>query len=223
MIINPFIFPAPGGGNWWEAGGATGCVRAYQPKGAASYAASKSNLVSPGTGDATEPTAHVPTWNASTGWSFDGAFATNQVLSTGYMPSDGNISMIAQYTGATGPAFSIFSGSINSGAYFYFGAFSTTDGFSNGPVTDGVAVSVPRPSGNFAIAGLDGYANGSNAGTDPGPVCSYISPIFVGDAATFPGNPAGRGAQFTCIAFALYSGVLNATEVSAVAAAMAAL
>lgn len=36
---------ASGGGGWWDLNGTiTGCVAAYQPKGAASYAASKVNL-----------------------------------------------------------------------------------------------------------------------------------------------------------------------------------
>ncbi len=43
---------------WWLAGGipAENCIAAYQPKGAASYAASKVNLANPGTYDAYEGT-----------------------------------------------------------------------------------------------------------------------------------------------------------------------
>ncbi len=213
-----------GGGNWWEAGGTTGCVRAYKPKGAASYAASKSNLVSPGTGDATEPTANVPTWNTSTGWSFDGAFATNQVLSTGVALGNGSVTMILQFTGAVSAPFSIFTGYIIGGGYFYFGAFGGSgDGFSNGPNPEDVSCSVGRPAGNFAIAGLDGYLNGSVVGTDAGPIAANLnSPVFIGDAGSL-GSPAGRGAAFTCVAYAIYSGILNATQVAAVASAMAAL
>jgi len=207
--------------NWWEAGGATGCVLAYQPKGAASYAASIVNLANPGTYDAADPYANPPSWNTSTGWGFTGSLGTN-VLSTGYTPSNGNVTMICQYTGANSPAFSIFAGSLVTGSYFYFGAFSTNDGFSNGPVADGAIVSVPRPSGNFCIAGLDGYADGSSVGTDTGPVAGTLYPIYIGDA-DFINSPAGRPASFTAVAFAMYSGVLNASEVAAVAAAMAAL
>lgn len=53
--------------NWWEAGGATAVV-AYQAKGAASYAASLSNLANPGTYDLTEGDA--PNWDTTTGWQF---------------------------------------------------------------------------------------------------------------------------------------------------------
>lgn len=64
--------------NWWEVPGKT-CVAAYQPKGAASYAASKTNLANPGTYDAAEGVA--PSWAAATGWSFDGV--SGQFLSIG--------------------------------------------------------------------------------------------------------------------------------------------
>jgi hypothetical protein len=58
---------------WYLAGGVdpANCIAAYQAKGAASYAASKVNLANPGTWDLSEIIA--PTWNALTGWTFDGA------------------------------------------------------------------------------------------------------------------------------------------------------
>src|SRR4030042_266315 len=58
---------------WWLAGGisAANCLAAYQPKGAASYAASKVNLANPGTYDAVDGVA-FPTWAAATGWTFNG-------------------------------------------------------------------------------------------------------------------------------------------------------
>lgn len=50
--------------SWWQAGGTTGAVAAYLAKGAASYAASKVNLVSPGTYDLTDG-ATFPGWVAT--------------------------------------------------------------------------------------------------------------------------------------------------------------
>ena len=68
------------GGGWWDLNGTiTSCVAAYQPKGAASYAASKVNLANPGTYNAVDGTAY-PTWDTSTGWKGNGA---SQYLSTG--------------------------------------------------------------------------------------------------------------------------------------------
>jgi hypothetical protein len=69
---------------WWDNDGAiSGCVAAYQPIGAASLAASYVNLANPGTYDASPGTA--PTFNASTGWTFNG---TSQHLLTGVVPAN---------------------------------------------------------------------------------------------------------------------------------------
>ena len=53
---------------WYLAGGvsAANCIAAWQPKGAASLAASYVNLANPGTYNLTGTTP--PTWNASDGW-----------------------------------------------------------------------------------------------------------------------------------------------------------
>ena len=62
---------------WYLAGGIAkaNCIAAYQPKGAASLAASYVNLVTPGTYDAAPGTA--PTFDSALGWTFDG---TSQYL-----------------------------------------------------------------------------------------------------------------------------------------------
>jgi hypothetical protein len=72
--------------SWWLAGGisAANCVAAYQAKGSSSYAASKVNLNQPGTNDATDGTGY-PTWDPSTGWSFNGI---DQYLSVGVTVGD---------------------------------------------------------------------------------------------------------------------------------------
>lgn len=59
---------------WYLNGGISkaNCVAVYQPKGAASYAASKVNLVTPGTYDLSDGAA-FPTWAFATGWTFNGA------------------------------------------------------------------------------------------------------------------------------------------------------
>ena len=58
--------------NWWQSGGASGCVAAYQAKGAANYAASLVNLANPGTLDLT--IAVAPSWTAAAGWTTYCAF-----------------------------------------------------------------------------------------------------------------------------------------------------
>ena len=56
-------------GKKWYVTYSTNLVAAYQPKGAASQAASYVNLVTPGTYDLT--TADAPGWAAGTGWVFN--------------------------------------------------------------------------------------------------------------------------------------------------------
>jgi hypothetical protein len=55
---------------WYLTGGiaAANCIAAYQPKGAASLAASYSNLNNPGTNDA--HTGTEPAWDTTNGWKF---------------------------------------------------------------------------------------------------------------------------------------------------------
>lgn len=73
-ISTPVVPPTPPvSGDWWLAGGvnASDCLAAYQSIGADSYVASKVNLANPGTYDIADG-ASYPTWNAATGWTFDG-------------------------------------------------------------------------------------------------------------------------------------------------------
>ena len=81
-------------GGWWLAGGIDpdDCVAAYQPKGAASYAASKVNLANPGTYDLTN--GNDPSWSASTGWTFDGV--DDHLYETTYEPTDTSFTIIVR-------------------------------------------------------------------------------------------------------------------------------
>jgi len=69
-------------GGWWLSGGisAADCLIAYQPKGAADYAASKVNLANPGTYNATESTSTIA-WTTETGWDNT---ATGRYMKTGF-------------------------------------------------------------------------------------------------------------------------------------------
>lgn len=55
---------------WYLSGGAPTPLAVYQPKGAASQAASYVNIVNPGTYDTAPGVA--PTWATGTGWTFNG-------------------------------------------------------------------------------------------------------------------------------------------------------
>lgn len=69
-------------------------VAVYRAKGATSYAASKINLVNPGTYDATNGAA-FPTWATATGWTFNAALV--QYLETGIIHANCNYSLFVQY------------------------------------------------------------------------------------------------------------------------------
>lgn len=73
---------------WYLSGGVdpSGCVAAYQAKGASSYAESKVNLANPGTYDLIDGLAY-PTWDSVNGWAADG---TSQYLDTGLTNLDLN-------------------------------------------------------------------------------------------------------------------------------------
>lgn len=86
---------------WWLAGGISpaNCAAAWQPKGAADYASSKINLANPGTYNCSDGTAY-PTWNAATGWTFNG---TSQFLNSGLVATE-NMTVIIRIANATTPA-----------------------------------------------------------------------------------------------------------------------
>ena len=100
-----------GGGEtpWWLAGGisAGNVVAAYQPKGAASLAASYVNLANPGTNNAAPGVA--PTWATGTGWTFNGS---TQWLNTGIQGSvavlDGTL--IVRYANAALGGYNVIAG-----------------------------------------------------------------------------------------------------------------
>lgn len=102
---------AAAGTSWWLAGGiaAANCIAAYQPKGAADYAASLVNLANPGTYNAFA--GADPTWGATDGWIGAGA----SYLRTGFSLAAG-YSFIIRYADLTGGA--ICGGSTSGGNGF---------------------------------------------------------------------------------------------------------
>ena len=200
--------------NWWEAGGATGCVAAYQPKGAASLAASYVNLANPGTYDAAPGTA--PTWNASTGWTGDGS---TTYLTTGVTPGAG-WSMLVSFSSITGSR-AMLAGEVAANAYFALGAkwygFGARALWAGGEAYQGPELS----SGVMALAGNLLYINGVYKKTisstwTGSPAAIYL--LAQNQVPTSGNNIAGN-----LLACAIYNTALNGTQVAAVSTAMAAL
>lgn len=202
---------------WYLAGGisAANCVAAYQPKGAASLAASYVNLVSPGTYDAAPGVA--PTWAAGTGWTFNGS---SQYLATGVIP-----------VGTTWSAFIQFSNRTSGGNRWLFGvlggalAFGVVPALFSGFIQyyngNSVLGSAAVASGNLGVAGLVGYLNGTSSGSITSGSPTYTQGVFIGAL-----NSAGTPQSYIACnvqAVAIFNSTLTPAQVAILAVAMAAL
>jgi hypothetical protein len=215
------------GGAWWLEGdvAAANCIAAYTPKGKASLVLSYNNDAAPGNGladgtyDAAPGTA--PTFDA-TGWTFNGS---NQYLDTGYSPGvTSGSSMIVRFSGVLAASFGAVMGALNYGASSGWGIqpwrpATTVVNYVNGTSTRQVSPQVE--SGVLAIAGMQAYRNGvaDGASWTYGAWVSYHS-IYVG---MWRGYSGLYYRACSVQAAALYDVVLNAAQVSAISAAMAAL
>lgn len=146
---------------WWLAGGAPTPVAVYQPKGAASLAASYVNLVNPGTYDAALGTA--PTLDAS-GWVF--VTASSQWLDTTIVMQTGYSSLV-RFSGATnGLRYAIGSYSASPDKFYQIGPDLTFLGTT--AVMFGAGAYVQRTpvlaGGVLAIAGQQPYRDGAADG-----------------------------------------------------------
>lgn len=219
------IRPRGSGVPWYRAGGAPAPVAAYQPKGAASLAASYINLANPGTNDAAPGVA--PTFAAATGWTFNG---TTQFLTTGIIYGvNTGWSMIVQYTGGATLANEYLCGADN-GADTWLLLCPRLDVVAANSVCYGNGTTFPGAlptvvpllaAGNLCVAGQQGYRNGAPEGAAINAKTNAIA------IATYVGGENSGGTMLpsaaTIQAWALYSATLTAGQVAAVAAAMAAL
>jgi hypothetical protein len=199
---------------WYE-----GAIAAYQPKGAASLAASYVNLANPGVNNAAPGVA--PTWDAATGWIFNGS---TQFLKTGIIGAesltmiirflDASVSVNQELCGSTGAGvgsatrFRIVNNLNGQRAYYYGSA-----------VTNRVTPSVTN--GIMALAGNNGYFNGVPDGTPTGTWSGTGADNYIG-ASNFAGTTIG----FSIVkvqAFGIWPSILTPAEVATVSAAMAAL
>jgi len=195
---------------WWALYGQT-VVAAYQPKGAASLAASYVNLANPGVNDASAGVA--PTLDAS-GWVFNGS---TQYLTTGIVPASG-YTMIVRFSDATANAsFRAMIGSLSPTLQrFYIDPNRTSVGIlyaAGGSVT----VASGIDNGVLAIAGQSAYRNGVLDGAIPASTISAAA-IYIGAR-----NNNGVADVFRVCkiqAVAIYSTTLSDSEVAMITARM---
>lgn len=202
---------------WWLAGGAPTPIAVYQPKGAASLAASYVNLVNPGTYDAALGTE--PSFDAATGWTFNG---TDQYLATGINPNAQTWSYLIRFSDcAIVDAFQYIFGRTGTGCNV---AFGTSESAGNLSYYNGGSLikSTRLSSGVLAMAGASAYRNGvAEIGTIGAYSGTTANSLWIGaiSGGTFGNVPAHKTQ-----AVAIWNTSTNhATWIPAVSAAMAAL
>ena len=226
-VFSPTFKPksqAAAASSWWLAGGIdpANCVVAYQPKGAASYAASKVNLANAGTYDAVDGTSY-PDWDATNGWIFDGANA-EYLYPNGFYPDKTNYdwSMIVRFSNASAAVGTNVLLGIND-AYDFFYIYAKTGG--NHGFGHGNKFFLPSPnktSGVLCMAGLECYANGVHEGTIATPTV-YNQQLLMGIGATMRANSPLEYYYGYMQAVAIYNATLTSTQVGLLTTAMAAL
>lgn len=203
-----------GGAAWWQIPGQT-CIAAYQPKGAASLAASYVNLANPGTNDAAPGVA--PGWTAADGWVCSGS----SWLDTGLTPAlDQSYSVAVRFSGASASNRMPFGMLCGRGQLYYNPRRGSADDmvFQHGVAQ--AAVLERASAGVAAIAGAYGFFDGS---VSTGAMAGFGSSgdmysIYVG-AYNNAGSPGGSfygGIQ----AVVIYSTTLSAADVATLTAAM---
>lgn len=190
--------------NWWEAGGASGAVAVYQPKGAASLAASYTDLS--GTGNDAAPGV-APTWSESDGWVWNGS----AYLTTTIVPSNSD-TIIVRF--ALIPASNKFLAGVQNNYIQAWGSqfrrSSTVRSY-----TPSLGTGVICMAGNIAYK--NGVAGNSIAtGTAP-------SQVYYIGALNNSGSPYGELSSGSIQALAIYDNALSAAQVAAVTTAMQAL
>ena len=204
------------GGKWWLAGNINpaNCVAAYQPKGAASYAASLIDLS--GSGHNATKAPNDPDWDATNGWTFD--IANSERLSTG-VPVNSGYSAIVRFTGAGDGLRSVF------GAYYaaggIYGSYDIVPNRYSKVYYCNTSVAPQCVNGVLALAGNKGYRNGTKETESASPKDTYIYPLCIG-ASSNAGNYY-QGWSGSVQSFSLYNVILTDIQVALVSTAMAAL
>lgn len=211
---------APTAADWWDPNNEGLCVwAAYQPKGAANFAASILDLTGNGNHAVDPGGANTPGWNAVNGWTFDGV---QQYLTTTFVPqNDQSQSALGQFTGAAAILATVCGCRGGGGGRQFLLAPTYNPILGIRYANGGNADVIPTlANGNIGVAGASGYRNGIAEGilgawTDVA-ISAYIgcrNNIGVPDA-WFDGE---------IHALAIYDCVLTAPQMLAVATAMALL
>ncbi len=204
---------------WYRAGGAPAPVAVYQPKGAASLAASYINLANPGVYDAAPGTA--PTL-APGGWTFDGS--TQYLLVSLQPASDQSWSILVRFSNASGNARCAFGSYISEPRSFIIQPRGNTGAdryYYNG---GSLVVAGALASGVMGFAGNTAYLDGvAESGTLAAPSGEIATTQVIGGYWNNAAAAPAISFNGTIPAIAIYASTLDAAQMAAVSAAMAAL
>lgn len=215
-VFRPVFDPGLAALPWYRAGGASLPVAAYQPKGAASLAASYTNLANPGTYDAAPGTA--PSFNTATGWTFDRSLGQFLSIGSGFLlkPATVLVRMTPSGTsfrgvigGSTNGCFAIIVWPVTTVIQSQYAADIYV---SVGALTSDMVLGFTYSATGDYVYYINGAAIAS--GTQNINIPQKTNYIGKHPDGTFTGNMAG---------LAFWQTVRSAGEVAAVSAAMAAL
>ena len=206
---------------WWLYGGINPsvCAAAYQPLGAADLAASYVNLTGNAAYNAADGTA--PTFNAATGWTFNGS---SQYLKTGVIIDSYDWGFFTRFTdGLTTDVRAIAGARIGASGDKRFNIFPSLSGVTY--YSNGAALAIAASSFTYGVLGLSknhGYANGVavagtiGTGTAIANIENYIGGVNIDGTASYLW--AGK-----VQAHVIYNAEITAVQALAVSTAMAAL
>ena len=205
--------------DWWLSGGvsAANAIAAYQPIGAASLAASYTNLANPGVFNAAPGVA--PTFAAATGWTFNGS---TQYLTTGVVPVNNQTwSLIVRFSNVGSFGVPVFACASAGGATPYFGVEPWDNSANQRRYFAGniYGTGTRAAGGVMAVAGNQGYYNGSADGGTIPTAAGTLQAFFIGKLGLFNGFWFAGKIQ----ALAIYNTTLSAAQVAVISTAMAAL
>lgn len=211
--FGPVPAPAAGGVDW-----SAWFDHFWQAKGAASQAASYLDLV--GSADLTEGVA--PTWASGSGWAFG---AAGQYLNTGVTPTSASTLVVAFLEFGTTSGDPALAGAYDSATARFFVLIHRTGGSGGVSYGNGnyVTVSPGLANGVLAVAGVQGYRNGSAEGSALSgmydkPWSIYLGGLNINDSIYSPG-----ALNCEIHAVGIRESTMSSDDVAAASAAMAAL
>ena len=199
-----------------EAGGAVDWSvwfdHCWIAKGAASLAASYADLV----GSQALTTGNAPSWDTSTGWSFNGS---SNYLDTGILWGAGTWSILVRFADyASGTT---FAGVNNVTTLRIHKQGATARNYNNGSASLNNTVT-SHAAGVMGLAGSAAYFNGASDGTLSGSTGAVmVYPIYIG--ARNNSGTAGNFVNAKVLTVGIKAATLDASQMAAASAAMAAL